>query len=133
VRTLPDAAHALTPGDVDPELVVSWLLRLEELHVEELALRERVPVELVMATCAAWGWTPPRSRWTGRRPDMHERLVMWNHGLTWSEVARETKYAGTWKSCATEVRAWAITTGHPIRKSLPFGERRRKHGHAMDA
>jgi hypothetical protein len=133
MRALPDAAHALTPGDVDSELALWWLLRLEELHVDELAARECVPVALVMATCAAFGWTPPRSRWWGRRPDMHERLVMWNHGLTWEEIAHETKYNGTSKACASAVRFWAISTGHPMRKSIPWGGRGRKYGRALDA
>lgn len=121
------AAYGYTPKDVDPVIVLDWLLRLEELHVEQLAERDGVPVALVMDTCTAWGWTPPRSRWTGKRPDMHERLVMWNHGLTWREVARESRYYGKWHTLATEVRAWAKTTGHPIRTSVPFGARNRSH------
>ena len=127
MRNTYSAAYGYTPADIDPVIVLDWLLRLEELHVEELAERDQVPVTLVVETCTAWGWTPPRSRWTGTRPDMHERLVMWNHGLTWREVARESRYYGQWKTLATEVRAWALTHGHPIRTSKPFGARNRSH------
>jgi hypothetical protein len=112
----------------EPELALLWLLRLEEMHVEELARREGVSQAMVIETCMHYGWIPPRG-WTGRRPDMHERLVMWNHGMSWAEVAEESRYGGTWKTCATEVRAWAKLKGYPIRNSKPFGDRqRRNHG-----
>ena len=44
MRNTYSAAYGYTPADVDPVIVLDWLLRLEELHVEQLAERDQVPV-----------------------------------------------------------------------------------------
>lgn len=107
---------------VDPEIALLWLLRLGEMHVEELAKRERVTPQFIIAACKEYGWQPP-TRSCVFRPDLHEKLVMWNHGLSWREVAAETRWGGYVENMAREVRDFARFNRIPIREAK-VGRRR---------
>lgn len=101
---------------VEPEIALMWLLRLGEMHVDELAKREGVTRHRIIAACKEYGWEPPGNA-SAFRSDLHEKLVMWNHGLSWPEVAAETRYRGAVEKLAKQVRDFARANRIPIREA----------------
>lgn len=108
----------------DPVLALRWLVLLGEMRVEDLAQEEGVTVSAIVRTCREYGWEPT-TRAGAQRPDLHERLCLWNAGLSWAEVATECRYPLSWERLDDEVRQYARRMGYPIRPAKPYEGRNR--------